>query len=65
MYDAPHADWGHMVLFDNNDNVTILDPSIKRNLETVSLAKLLRAIKIHGESNGAGFYLIKSSNNRD
>lgn len=68
LYDAPHADWGHMVLFDNidnDDNVTILDPSIKRILETVSLAKLLRAIKIHGESNGAGFYLIKSSNKGD
>lgn len=61
LYDAPHADWGHMVLFESieNDNITILDPSAKRDYETISLQRLLSAIAIHGINNGAGFYLIK------
>lgn len=61
LYDAEHADWGHMLLFENieNDNITLLDPSAKRNFETFSIKKLTEAITIHGKSNGAGFYLIK------
>ncbi len=61
LYDSPHANWGHMVLFDsiNDDEVTILDPSDKRNYETININKLIKAITIHGINNGAGFYLIK------
>lgn len=61
LYDAPHANWGHMVLFENisNNDITILDPSAKRNYETIPLKKLLESISIHGIDNGAGFYLIK------
>ena len=61
LYDAPHADWGHMLLFETieNDNVTLLDPGAKRNYEIIPLSKLVRAITIHGKENGAGFYLIR------
>ena len=61
LYDDPCADWGHMILFERieNNNITILDPSSKRNYETISLKKLLNAVAIHGANNGEGFYLIK------
>ncbi len=61
LFDAPHANWGHMMLFEHieNDNVTLLDTSVKRDYATVSLEKLAKAISIHGKENGAGFYLIK------
>lgn len=51
LYHAPHADWGHMVLFENiqDEMVTILDSSSKRNYETFSLKELLNAIKYHGK----------------
>lgn len=64
LYDSPDADWGHMLLFeniDNNNNIILLDPSAKRNYETISLEKLLKSISIHKKENGAGFYLIKNS----
>lgn len=63
LYDSPYADWGHMILFEkinNDNNVTILDPSDKRNYETITLEKLLKSIAIHEIRNGVGFYLIKS-----
>lgn len=61
LYSSPKADWGHMVLFEKieNDEVTILENSEKRDFEKVSLEKLLNAIKIHGREKGAGFYLIE------
>lgn len=61
LFDTPHANWGHMMLFEyiENDNVTLLDTSVKRSYETVSLERLVEAISIHGKENGAGFYLIK------
>lgn len=62
LYDDPNDDWGHMILFeniDNDNNITILDPSSKRNYETLPLSKLVNAINTHGMKNGAGFYLIK------
>ncbi len=63
LYDSPHADWGHMLLFENMENnyVTLLDPSAKRNYEIISLKKLVNAIITHGKDNGAGFYLIKKA----
>ena len=45
-------------LLDNN-NVTILDPSDNKCYENISLERLLKSIIEHGQSNGAGFYLIK------
>lgn len=50
-----------MMLFEHieNDNVTLLDTSVKRDYATVSLEKLAEAISIHGKKNGVGFYLIK------
>ncbi len=61
LYDAPHANWGHMVLFDHIDGVDvgILETSLKRDYETVTIEKLVQAINVHGRENGAGFYLIK------
>lgn len=61
LYDNPEADWGHMVLLDHveGDQVIIQENSSKRDLETVPLSQLMRAIKIHGQGNGAGFYLIE------
>lgn len=63
LYDDPESDWGHMVLFEsiNDENeVTILDPSHNRDYETISLETFTKAIKVHGKENGAGFYLIKN-----
>lgn len=61
LYDSLQANWGHMVLFERieQDKVTILEATEKRNIERVSLKKLLQAIQIHGKDNGAGFYLIE------
>lgn len=65
LYDNPEADWGHAVLLDHYDKngdwsqVVIQENSEKRNLETVGLHKLLQAIAVYGESNGAGFYIIE------
>lgn len=61
LFDAPHANWGHMMLFDHieDDHVMLLDTSVKRDYETFPLEKLVEAISIHGKENGAGFYLIK------
>ncbi len=61
LFNAPHANWGHMMLFDHieNDNVTLLDTSTKRDYETLSLEKLVESIFVHGKENGAGFYLIE------
>ena len=61
LYDNLYEDWGHMVLFENiyNNNVTILDPSDNKCYENISLERLLKSIIEHGQSNGAGFYLIK------
>ena len=64
LYDAPLADWGHMLLIENIENniVTLLDPSAKRDYEKVTINKLVKSITTHGKSNGAGFYLIKNLN---
>ncbi len=61
LYDNPNADWGHMILFERieNDEVTILENGPKRDIEKVTLEKLLDSIKIHGKEKGAGFYLIE------
>lgn len=61
LYNKPASDWGHAVLLDHlaNDQVVIQENSPKRNLETITLPKLMSAIKIHGRAKGAGFYLIK------
>lgn len=61
LYDNLYEDWGHMVLFENiyNNNVTILDPSDNKCYENISLERLLKSKIEHGQSNGAGFYLIK------
>lgn len=61
LYDNPNADWGHMVLFEKIENgeVTILENGPKRDIEKISLEKLLNSIKTHGKEKGAGFYLIE------
>lgn len=60
LYDDKDANWGHMVLFDEikNDIVTLVDSYKNRHLK-MPINKLVQAIKVHGEDNGAGFYLIK------
>ena len=64
LYDAPHADWGHMLLFDHleDDIVVVLDPSPKRNYEKIKIETLIKSIEIHGIDKGAGFWLIKKHN---
>lgn len=61
LYNKPKADWGHAVLFDHLDGdwVAIQESSPQRNLETLSFSRLIHAIGIHGQTNGAGFYLIE------
>lgn len=63
LYDSKGEDWGHMLLIEkiNDDSVVLLDPEEDRDYETVSIEKLVKAITIHGENNGAGFYLIKNN----
>jgi len=63
LYDNPDADWGHAVLLDHfeDDQVTIQENSPKRNLEIITLPRLIYAVKIHGRENGAGFYLIEKN----
>ncbi len=61
LYNFQSADWGHMILFEKmeNDKVTILECSAKRDYENFKLKHLLNAIKYHGKEKGAGFYLIE------
>lgn len=64
LYNDPHDDWGHMVLFDHiedDDTVLIVDPSPKRNYEYIKLNTIVQAIKDHGEANFGGFITIKDN----
>jgi len=65
LYDAPHADWGHVIVVDDYENevVTLLEVSTKRDYEKIPLEKLLKAMKKHGKGNSAGFWLFKKINN--
>lgn len=62
LYNDSEEDWGHMILFEgiNDNSITILDPSIKRDYENIEIKNLSKAISIHGKENGAGFYLFKN-----
>lgn len=63
LYDAPHANWGHMVLYDHmeDDYFVLQDPADNHDIEKIKLDKVLEAIKVHGVKKAGGFWLIKKT----
>ena len=59
------ADWGHVCLIDSlsDSEIVLVDPSPQApKFRSVPIPALLQAMKIHGENNRGGFWVISSVN---
>ena len=63
--DPSGGNCGHVNIIEsiNGDQVVLLDSDIFYPRRTVSLAKLIKAIELHGVKNGAGFWIISNTKN--